>query len=245
MEKKRLDILLVEMGFCSTRTRAQEMIRDGFVTVDGEKNIKPGEKISPSSSIALLKKEHPYVSRGGIKLNAALEHFKIEPRGKIALDVGSSTGGFTHCLLLHGAERVYAVDVGTGQLVESLRSHPQVKYWEQMSIQTFPTEFVGAGVDIIVVDVSFVSLKKIIPFLRRYLKTQGSVILLIKPQFEVGPENINKQGIVRAKNLYEVVLQEIEYTARVAGFVTQGTMLSPILGGDGNTEFFLHMIRAD
>lgn len=244
MEKMRLDLLLVQKGHCSTRSRAQELIAKGAVLVDGKPILKAGEKISAAAQIYLQEAEHPYVSRGGSKLAAALDFFSIDTKEIRALDVGASTGGFTHCLLLRGAKEVFCVDVGTAQLAELLRQDSRVHFWEQTNIKDFSPIELKNPVDLVVVDVSFVSAKNILPYLSRFLRKQGHVLFLIKPQFEVGPENLNKRGIVKSKNLYQEVIQQVVATATELGFVTQGTMESPILGGDGNVEFFLHAVYA-
>jgi 23S rRNA (cytidine1920-2'-O)/16S rRNA (cytidine1409-2'-O)-methyltransferase len=244
MGSKRLDILLLERGLISTRTKAQEMIRAGAVLVNGKPCTKPGEKIPEDSAVSIIAAEHPYVSRGGLKLEAVLDHFSFSVEGLRALDVGQSTGGFTHCLLLRGAREVVGLEVGHGQLAESLRADPRVKCWEKTDVRDADPARVGAPFPFCVVDLSFISLRLIIPVLGKFLEPDARAILLVKPQFEVGPEQVGSGGIVRSEEMRSAAVEAIRQASQKAGFTVTGILPSPISGGDGNQEMFLCLRRS-
>lgn len=243
MEKKRLDIFLVEAGLASTRTKSQELIASGKVSVNGKITKKAGEKISAECQVSLSESEHPYVSRGGLKLEAALDKFKIPVAGLRALDVGQSTGGFTHCLLLRGAASVVGVDVGAGQLAASLREDSRVSYLEKQDIRLLAPERIAPPFSFFVVDLSFISLALILPVLPAFLRPGACGVVLVKPQFEVGPDRIGSGGIVRDAAAREWALGNIKQISEKHGFTVTGEMESAVTGGDGNVEFLLRLER--
>ena len=233
----RLDLYLVEKGHAPTREKAQALIMAGLVLVDGKPASKPGTRIREGSKVEV--KEPPkYVSRGGYKLENALERFKLKVEGLTALDVGSSTGGFTQCLLMHGARKVYAVDVGRGQMDQKLREDPRVKLYEETDARELTREHIPEPVDLITVDVSFISLKKVIPNLFKFLKEDGIMLLLVKPQFEVGPEKLRKGIVKEFQHKKEAVLNIANFLIS-EGFKIGGVMKAKPKGTKGNEEFFL------
>ena len=242
-EKIRLDKWLVSANLVTSRERARALILEGRVEVAGRIIDKPGTGIHPGERVVLIEPDHPYVSRGGVKLEGAIKDLGINPEGKVALDVGASTGGFTHCLLLHGAKEVYAVDVGYGQFAWSLRQHEKVKLFERTNIRYFSPEKVSRAIDLAVVDVSFISLKTVIPLLPPFLASEAEVLCLIKPQFEVGKGNVGKGGVVRDPVLIQEVVDDIEGFARLKGFDVPGIAASVIKGPKGNQEFFIYLRR--
>ncbi len=241
--KKRLDVLLLERGLAESRERAQAIIFTGNVLVNGQKRDKAGVLVPEDSEIRLLAEALPYVSRGGLKLEAALKDFRISVHGKKALDVGASTGGFTDCLLQHGAEKVYAIDVGYGQLAWKLRQDPRVVAIERANIRDLPQTLVPEPIDIAVIDVSFISLQKVLPPVLKFLKPACDVIALIKPQFEVGKERVGKGGIVRDEAARTEAVDTIVAFAAVQGLLIKGVIPSPITGQDGNVEFLMYAVR--
>ncbi len=241
---KRLDLFLLEAGLASTRSKAQELISSGKVSVDGKIIRKAGESVSAANQILLLEEEHPYVSRGGVKLAAALDAFEIDVGGARVLDVGQSTGGFTHCLLLRGAESIFGVDVGTGQLAPLLRNNPAVTFLEKQDIRTLEPAAAGTPFSFFVVDLSFVSLSLILPVLPLFLAERAQGIVLVKPQFEVGPDRIGSGGIVRDAAAREWALDHVRKSCTANGFTVAGEIPSPVSGGDGNLEFLLKLVRA-
>jgi 23S rRNA (cytidine1920-2'-O)/16S rRNA (cytidine1409-2'-O)-methyltransferase len=243
--KERLDLLLVARGFAESREKAKGLILSGSVQVGGEKIDKVGVQVGKDAEIVLLKAPPPYVSRGGIKLEAALETFQIDVAGKTAMDVGASTGGFTDCLLQRGALRVYAVDVGYGQLAWRLRTDPRVVILERRNIRTLPPDAIPEPVDLATVDVSFISLEKVIPAITARLKTGGIVIALIKPQFEVGKGEVGKGGIVRNPQKRQIVLDRICGKGKEWGLNVIGSIPSPILGQKGNVEFLVYFKKSE
>ena len=236
--KQRLDRLLVERGMVESREKAQALIMAGDVLVNGQKALKPGHAIETASRIAVTGKA-PYVSRGGIKLAAALDHFVIEVAGRVCLDVGSSTGGFTDCLLQRGASRVHAVDVGAGQLDWKLRNDARVVVHEGINARELEFSDIGELVALITCDVSFISVTLILPAAVRLLQPGGRMVILIKPQFEVGKGQVGKGGIVREPLLHQAACQRVETAVHEFGFETN-IMESPILGAEGNKEFLLY-----
>lgn len=237
-----MDVLLVERGLFETREKAKAAVMAGLVSVAGERCDKPGTKLNEDVAISVKGELHPYVSRGGLKLEKALRTFNIDLRDKVMMDIGASTGGFTDCALQNGARLVYAIDVGYGQLAWSLRQDKRVVVMERTNFRHLdPETFDHEMPDAASIDVSFISLKLILPVLYRFLKEGGDVLALVKPQFEAGKENVGKNGIVRDPQIHLQVLQEIAGFAATLGFQVKGVSYSPITGGEGNIEFLLHL----
>lgn len=237
--KERIDKLLVQGGFAESRTKAQALVMAGVVLVNEKRIDKPSELFAPDAAIRIKgdSPENKYVGRGGLKLEAALKTFSIDPSGFTCIDIGASTGGFTDCLLQHGAERIVAIDVGTNQLVWSLRTDPRVDIRENTNARNLkPTDF-EMKFDLAVMDVSFISVTKILPAVIPLLKPTGSIIVLIKPQFEVGKGEVGKGGIVRETEKHERVIAEVNQFAAGIGLRNKGLIESPILGAEGNKEF--------
>lgn len=236
--KQRLDRLLVERGLAESREKAQAIIMAGAVLIDGQKALKPGHSVDVSSHIEVMGKT-PYVSRGGGKLAAALDGFGIHVKSAVCMDVGSSTGGFTDCLLQHGAARVHAVDVGEGQLDWKLRNDPRVVVHEGTNARNLRFEDIGEQIDLTTLDVSFISATLILPALTPILRPEGRMVILIKPQFEVGKGQVGKGGIVRRPELHQWACGRVAEAVKNLGFETS-VMESPILGAEGNKEFLLY-----
>jgi 23S rRNA (cytidine1920-2'-O)/16S rRNA (cytidine1409-2'-O)-methyltransferase len=239
--KQRLDVALVERELAETRARAQALILAGKVTLDGQKADKPGHFVAPDARIEIVQPLR-YVSRGGLKLEAALQAFQVGVSGRICLDVGTSTGGFTDCLLQHGAARVHAVDTGAGQIDWKLRTDPRVILHEKTNARYLRPEEIGEPVDLIACDVSFISVTLLLPALAPLLARGGDWIILIKPQFEAGRESIGKGGIVRDPQVHEAVCRKVTDAIEALGFRT-AIVPSPITGAEGNREFLLHARR--
>ncbi|HEY3248965.1 MAG TPA: TlyA family RNA methyltransferase [bacterium] len=239
---RRLDQLLVERGLAPTPARAQGMILAGEVSVDGTAVTKAGTPVRPAAAIVIHPHGEPFVSRGGLKLEHALDAFHLDVRGLVALDVGASTGGFTDCLLRRGVRRVYAVDVGTGQLAWSLRTDPRVVSLERQDIRGLRPAQLGAGVDLATVDVAFVSLFRVLPAMAPLVRSGGPIVALLKPQFEVGPK-VAKGGVVRDPAAHTAVLREAADHAGRLAWTVRGVVASPIAGPEGNLEFFLLLDR--
>ncbi|MFB3925951.1 MAG: TlyA family RNA methyltransferase [Syntrophales bacterium] len=237
--KIRLDKLLVERGIAASRDRARALILAGAVMVMGQTVSKADALIDPAAEIALKGEDNPYVSRGGLKLKKALDEFNISVAGMTALDVGASTGGFTDCLLQRGAARVYAVDVGYGQLAWKLRNDNRVINLERTNIRYFSGLEIDQGVGIITIDVSFISLKLVIPVVLRFLKKGGIILALIKPQFEAGREEVGKKGVVKDPAVHRRVIDDIVDFCRGLNLNIIGTCESPLPGPAGNREFFI------
>lgn len=238
--KVRIDRLLVERGLVESRERAQALIIAGQVLVNEQKQDKSGALVPEDAEIRILGEQLPYVSRGGLKLESALREFRVSVTGRTALDVGASTGGFTDCLLQHGCEKVYAVDVGYGQMAWKLRQDPRVVVIERTNIRTMDPLLIPVPVDIVVIDASFISLEKVIPSILKFLKTGSDIIALIKPQFEVGRELVGKGGIVRDETARAAAVEKVVSVFREKGFEVKGVVPSPITGQDGNVEFLIH-----
>ena len=236
--KLRLDRLLVERGLAESREKAQALIMAGEVIVNGQKAAKPGHTVADDARLEVLARP-PYVSRGGLKLAGALRHWTIDVTGKVALDVGSSTGGFTDALLQGGAARVHAVDVGVGQLAWQIRTDPRVVLHEGVNARELTFEQIGERVDLMTCDVSFISVTLILPAAFPILRPDGQAVILIKPQFEVGKGQVGKGGIVREPALHAAACQRVIQAVREFGFETD-IMDSPILGAEGNREFLLY-----
>lgn len=240
--KVRLDVLLVERGFWNSREKARRSIMAGEVFVDGKREDKPGTLVSPGAQVSVKKPEFPYVSRGGIKLERALMDFGVDVSGKVAIDVGASTGGFVDVLLRHGARKVYAIDVGYGQLAWELRQDPRVVVMERTNVRYVSPESFPERADIITVDVSFISVTKFLDRLRALLSPSGEAIILVKPQFEAGRDKVGKKGVVRDPAIHREVLMRVAAEAQNSGFYVAGVSYSPIKGPEGNIEFFLHLL---
>ncbi|MBF0276271.1 MAG: TlyA family RNA methyltransferase [SAR324 cluster bacterium] len=242
MKKKRVDLLLVERELVPSREKAQALILAGKVFVDDSRADKAGKLVCSSSDLRVTEKDHPYVSRGGVKLEAALKKFNFSPRDLLAMDIGASTGGFTHCLVNHGAQHVFAVDVGYGQLAWELRRNPCVTSLERSNIRDLEYEKIGRLVDLVVIDASFISLKLIFPKVHQFLKPNGHVIALVKPQFEAGKSDVEKRGLVRNKEVHLRVQNEITDAAKSEGFQVLEWIDSAIEGKkSGNKEFFVFL----
>lgn len=241
--KHRLDRLLVDRGLFESRERAQSSIIAGQVLVNDQKVEKAGALVSENADIRILGERMPYVSRGGLKLEAALREFSLEVRDEVALDVGASTGGFTDCLLQHGCRKVYAVDVGYGQLAWKIRQDPRVIAIDRVNIRDIDLELVPEPVDLAVIDVSFISLDKVLPSVVRFLKAGAGIIALIKPQFEVGRAQVGKGGIVRDEAARAAAVANVEAFFRSAGLDVRGVIPSPITGQDGNVEFLIYAVN--
>ncbi|HWR59377.1 MAG TPA: TlyA family RNA methyltransferase [Thermodesulfovibrionales bacterium] len=239
--KERLDLLLVEKGIASSRERAKALIMGGSVLVNGVPEIKAGTMVDAGAAIEMRGHEIPYVSRGGLKLEAALTYFNINPGGMIAMDVGSSTGGFTDCLLQKGATKVYCIDVGYGQMAWSIRNDPRVVLLERTNIRHLERERVGDTVDIATIDVSFISLKNVLPVVMGFIRGGGAILALVKPQFEVGKGEVGKGGIVRDEHKRTNAVNSVKEFAEEAGLKTLGIFLSPVPGQKGNREYFLYL----
>jgi 23S rRNA (cytidine1920-2'-O)/16S rRNA (cytidine1409-2'-O)-methyltransferase len=242
--KIRIDLLLVERTMAESRERAQAMIFAGQVLVNGQKVDKAGALVPDNSDIRILGKRLQFVGRGGVKLDHALREFHIAVEDKTALDIGASTGGFTDCLLQHGCKKVYAVDVGYGQLAWKLRQDPRVVVIERTNIREMAASLLPEKVDMAVMDVSFISLEKVIPSLLKFLMPASDLVALIKPQFEVGKEKVGKGGIVRDEAARTAAVERIKKCVQDLGFEVKGVIPSPILGQDGNAEFLLYCRRS-
>lgn len=230
----------MEKGLVSSRERAQGLILAGKVLVNDVPHTKPGHSVVETSQIRIRGEEHPYVSRGGLKLEAALDSFKVDVTGKTALDVGASTGGFTHVLLLRNALKVYAIDVGHSQLDWQIRSNPRVVVKEKLNARYLEFEQIGEKVDCIVMDVSFISVEKILPSLIQFAHPDTHWIILIKPQFEVGKGKLGKGGIVTSEEDRIEVVDKISLFAKTLGLTQLGLIESPIAGTEGNKEYLIH-----
>jgi len=234
--ERRLDLLLVSRGLAPSRERAQALILAGRVEVDGRRAEKAGVAVAEDAEIVVGQPPHPYVSRGGVKLAAALDHFTLDPADLVCLDVGASTGGFTDCLLQRGAARVYAVDVGHGQLDVKLRTDPRVVVRERVNARALSASEVPEKVDLAVVDVSFISLRLILPALVPLVKRGGAIVCLVKPQFEAGRGEVPRGGVVKSPETRRRVVEEVEAAAVLLGLEPLGRVVSPILGARGNEE---------
>jgi 23S rRNA (cytidine1920-2'-O)/16S rRNA (cytidine1409-2'-O)-methyltransferase len=243
-KKNRLDLLLVEKGFFDSREKARKAIMAGIVFIDDERVDKPGTQVNIEGEIQIKGNTIPYVSRGGLKLEKAIQRFNIHLKNKIAMDIGASTGGFTDCMLKNGATKVFAVDVGYGQLAWVLRQDERVIPMERTNIRYVKREDINREeIDFISIDVSFISLKLVLPVAKNLLKQKGEVICLIKPQFEAGKENVGKKGVVRDKKIHEQVVIDILGFAEEIGFSIKGLTYSPIKGPEGNIEYLCYLLN--
>lgn len=245
MEKNRLDVALLERGLVPSRERGRALIMAGVVYVGGQKALKAGQTVKPDDTIEVRENVNPFVSRGGLKLQKAMQAFPIQLRDCTCIDVGASTGGFTDCMLQSGAKKVYAVDVGYGQLAWKLRTDPRVVNLERTNFRHCTAEQIPDPADFASVDVSFISLKIILPVLRTLLRDAGEAVCLIKPQFEAGRENVGKKGVVRDIAVHEAVVREITQFAAGTGFAVLGLTFSPIKGPEGNIEYLMYLRKQE
>lgn len=242
MEKERIDSLLVKKGLFSSREQAKRSIMAGLVYMNNERIDKAGTRVPVDVSIEVKRQLHPYVSRGGLKLEEAIRAFGLQLENRVVLDIGASTGGFTDCALQNGARIVYAIDVGYGQLAWKLRQDPRVTVMERTNFRYLnPEDLTGERPDLAVADVSFISLKHILPNIKRLLQTDGEAVTLIKPQFEAGKEEVGKKGIVKDPKVHRQVLLKTVCLADSLGFCVKGLVPSPIQGGEGNIEFLCYL----
>ena len=241
MEKVRLDVLLVEQGLVPSRERAKAMIMAGQVYIDNQKCDKPGLNVAPGVSVEIRGETLKYVSRGGLKLEKAMKQFPISLQDKVTMDIGASTGGFTDCMLQNGAKKVFAVDVGYGQFAWKLRQDSRVVNMERTNIRYVTPEQIGQPIDFASIDVSFISLRLVLPVAYRLLSENGELVALIKPQFEAGREQVGKKGVVRDIGVHYQVVEKVLSFAREAGFFPAGLSYSPIKGPEGNIEYLAYL----
>ncbi len=239
--KDRLDVILTEKGLCESRSKAQALIMSGQVFVNGQKCDKAGTPVDAGADIEIRGSACPYVSRGGLKLEKALRDFGVDPTGYVCSDSGASTGGFTDCLLQKGAKKVFAIDVGYGQLAWRIRTDERVVCMERTNIRYVTPEDLGEPLDLSVVDVSFISLSIVLPAIQKLLKPTGQVLCLIKPQFEAGKEKVGKKGVVRDPAVHEEVLERFLALAAELNFTLRNLTFSPVKGPEGNIEFLGHL----
>lgn len=243
IEKERLDVLLVKKGFFTTREKAKRVIMAGEVLVEGEKINKVGQRVKVDSSISVLKKETVYVSRGGEKLEKAIKTFGISVKGKKVIDIGASTGGFTDCLLKFGAEKVYCIDVSYGQLAWKLQKDQRVVVMDRTNIRYLTADKFDSLFELATIDVSFISLDKVLPAVYNLLKEKGEVVALIKPQFEAGREFVQKGGLVKKVEVHQMVIKRVSDITLKLGFNIQGLTFSPVKGASGNIEYFIYLVK--
>ena len=239
--KERLDVILVNQGYAASREKAKAIIMSGNVFVDGQREDKAGTTFSEDVKIEVKGHTLPYVSRGGLKLEKAMKNFDVSMEGKVCTDVGSSTGGFTDCMLQNGARKVFAIDVGRGQLDWKLRQDERVVCMEKTNIRYVVPEDLGEPIDFSSIDVSFISLTKVLLPIRNYLKDDGEIVALIKPQFEAGREKVGKKGVVREKSTHVEVIEKMTEYAVSIGFKVKALEFSPIKGPEGNIEYLVHL----
>jgi 23S rRNA (cytidine1920-2'-O)/16S rRNA (cytidine1409-2'-O)-methyltransferase len=240
-DKKRLDLLLLEAGLASTRTKAQHLIISGSVLVEGKTELRTGAKFPPDVKIELAASEYAYASRGGLKLRAAMDYLQFHVEGERVLDVGQSTGGFTDVLLEAGAASVVGVDVGRGQLLERLRNDPRVHCIESTDIRSLKPGDLGGPFNRFVMDLSFISVTHVLQSVKALLADRAKGLVLVKPQFELAPDKIGKGGLVRQESFREGALEAVSSFASKSGFHEESRFVSPVFGGDGNQEFFLQL----
>lgn len=241
MKKVRLDQLVFDLGYTESRERAKTTIMSGLVFVNGQRADKPGTPVAPDAKIEVRGEAIPFVSRGGFKLDKALQVFPIDPSGKSCIDCGASTGGFTDVLLQHGAAKVYAVDVGYGQLAWKLRNDPRVVNLERTNLRYVTAEQIPELLELAVMDVSFISIKLVLPAVKALLVPGADLVCLIKPQFEAGREKVGKKGVVRAPEVHKEVLDDFVALADSLEFTILGLTFSPVKGPEGNIEFLGHL----
>ena len=245
MAKKRLDVLLVEQGFAESREKAKTFIMAGEVFVDGQREDKAGSTFSEDVKIECKGKPLKYVSRGGLKLEKAMKEFPIKLEGKVCMDIGASTGGFTDCMLQNGAVKVYSIDVGYGQLAWKLRTDERVVCMEKTNFRYLTRDDIEERPEFASVDVSFISLSKILPAAFDILTDDGEMVCLIKPQFEAGKEKVGKKGVVREKSVHIEVIENVLAFTKDIGFKVVGLSYSPIRGPEGNIEYLMHIVKGD
>ncbi len=244
-EKLRLDTEVFKRGLADSREKAKALIMAGQVYLNGQKELKGGATVKPDDTIEVRGSTNPFVSRGGLKLQKAAENFNIDLSNCVCMDIGASTGGFSDCMLTHGAKKVYAIDVGYGQLAWKLRTDERVVNMERTNFRYVTHEQIPEDVDFASVDVSFISLKIILPVMRELLKDNGQAVCLIKPQFEAGRENIGKKGVVRDSQVHKNVVNMICDFALENGFSILNLDFSPIKGPEGNIEYLMHIIKSE
>lgn len=242
--KERLDVLMVQRNLAESRERAKAIIMSGDVFVNGERADKAGAPFADDVEIIIKGNQCPYVSRGGLKLEKALNDFNINPSGYICSDSGASTGGFTDCLLQKGASKVYAIDVGYGQLAWKIRNDPRVVVMERTNVRYLTPEEIGEPLDLSVIDVSFISLSIVLPAIVNLLKDNGQIVCLIKPQFEAGKEKVGKKGVIRDPSVHEEVLQNFLLLSQNLSLTLLNLTFSPVKGPEGNIEFLAHLTKA-
>lgn len=242
-KKQRIDLLLVEKGLFTSREKAKAAIMAGIVLVNNQKVDKAGTEVPVLAEIRVMGNNNPYVSRGGLKLAKAMESFELNLHNKVVMDVGASTGGFTHCALEAGAAKVYAIDVGYGQLAWSLRQNPQVINMERTNIRYLEPESLEELPEFVTIDVSFISLTKVLDKIFQLTQTPAEVVALIKPQFEAGRDNVGKRGVVRDSKVHEAVINQVLNYAVDTGFYVNRLDFSPIRGPEGNIEYLVHLLK--
>ena len=242
--KDRLDILLVKRGLAESREKAKAVIMSGIVYVDGQKEDKAGQTFADTANIEVRGSTLKYVSRGGLKLEKAMECFDVSVKDKVCMDIGASSGGFTDCMLQNGAKKVYAVDVGHGQLAWKLRNDTRVVVMEKTNIRYVKPEDIGESIDFASIDVSFISLSKVLPAAYNLLGERGEIVALIKPQFEAGREKVGKKGVVREKATHIEVIQNCFAYAKENGFFVRELEFSPVKGPEGNIEYLYHLVKS-
>lgn len=243
--KERLDVLLVKRNLAESREKAKAIIMSGNVFVEGQREDKAGSTFSDEVQIEIKGHTLPYVSRGGLKLEKAMKNFDLDLKDKVCTDVGSSTGGFTDCMLQNGAKKVFAIDVGRGQLAWKLRQDERVVSMEKTNIRYVTPEDLGEPIDFSSIDVSFISLTKVLLPIRNYLKADGEIVALIKPQFEAGREKVGKKGVVREKSTHHEVIEQVITYAESIGFQVLELEYSPIKGPEGNIEYLVHLKKTE
>ncbi len=243
--RPRLDVALVDAGLVESRSRARALVMAGKVLVDGQPAKTPGQPVRPEQTLSLKEPDFPYVSRGGVKLAGALDALGLDPAGRVALDAGASTGGFTDCLLRRGAARVYAVDVGYGQLAWSLRQDPRVIVLERTNVRYLTREQVPEPIDLITADLSFISLGKVLPALAALAAPEAAFVVMVKPQFEVGPHKVGRGGVVRDDDARRAAADGVSREAATLGLTERGRVDSSLPGPKGNREIFLWLEPGD
>jgi ftsJ-like methyltransferase len=242
--KDRLDVLLVKRGLAESREKAKAVIMSGIVYVDGQKEDKAGQTFADTANIEVRGSTLKYVSRGGLKLEKAMECFDVSVKDKVCMDIGASSGGFTDCMLQNGAKKVYAVDVGHGQLAWKLRNDTRVVVMEKTNIRYVKPEDIGESIDFASIDVSFISLSKVLSAAYNLLGERGEIVALIKPQFEAGREKVGKKGVVREKSTHIEVIQNCFAYAKENGFFVRELEFSPVKGPEGNIEYLYHLVKS-
>jgi len=245
MAKERIDVLLVEKGFFESREKAKASIMAGIVYANEQKVDKPGEEVPVDAVIEVRGNVCPYVSRGGLKLEKAVKNFEIDLTDKVCIDIGASTGGFTDCMLQNGARKVFSIDVGYGQFAWKLRQDPRVVCMERTNIRYVTPEQLGESADFASIDVSFISLTKVLPVAFALTKDTGEVVCLIKPQFEAGREQVGKKGVVRDSAVHQEVIEKVIAFSKSLGFLVKALSFSPIKGPEGNIEFLLYLSKSN